>query len=184
MSDPTPHPESRALAPRKRVVAREVTAAEVEAANRDAAELLPALVPPGPSDEAPPADPAVVVDPTLLGHRHRRTSHQRVYRWTQACTLIAGVGGVVGVICTLAEDILVARCVALPGLVVGIIAVVLSGRTSLAERGRGWASAAAVFAGAARALTWLQPALFGGDHSAGQPDLPPKSTTVVPRPPR
>src|SRR5687768_10272485 len=165
MSDPTPHPETRALVPRKRVIAREVTEAEIEAANRDAAGLLPELIAPGRTAEAPSADPAIVVDPTLLGYRHRRSSHQRVYRWTQACTLLACLAGVVGVICTLAEDIHVARGVTVPGLLAGGVAIVLSGRTSLSERWRGWAIASTVFAAATLALTWLQPAFFGEDHS-------------------
>jgi hypothetical protein len=163
MSDPTPYPEPRALTHRKRVIAREVT--EVEAANRDAAGLVPDLISPDAPD-APrhPADPVVVVDPTTLGRRHRRTSHERVYRWTLACSAIAGLAAVVGLVCAIAEDLAIARGVAIPGIAVGLMATYLSGRNSLAGRLRGWAIASAVFSTVILVMTWVQPALFGDDH--------------------
>jgi hypothetical protein len=166
MSDPTPYPEPRALTHRKRVVAREVT--EVEAANRDAAALVPDVISPGrPDDDVAPrssADPVVVVDPTTLGRRHRRSSHERVYRWTQACAGIAGLAATVGLVCAIAEDLALARGVAAPGLVLGLVATYLSGRNSLAGRLRGWAIAAAVFSTVILVMTWVQPEIFGEDH--------------------
>ena len=39
------------------------------------------------------------------GGRRRRTSHQRVYRWTQACSMIAFLAGGVSVVCTMADDV-------------------------------------------------------------------------------
>jgi hypothetical protein len=146
------------------VVAREVT--EIEVANRSAAELAHEVIIPASSSawrDSSPAE-AVVVDPTTLGNRHRRSSHHRVYRWTQACSLLAFVAGGVSVFCTMADDIAVARAVAGPGVVLGVVATILSGRTSLSERWRGWAIAGAVFAAAALLLTWVQPALTGEDH--------------------
>jgi hypothetical protein len=167
--DPTPQPEPRALAPRKRVVAREVT--DVEAANIEAASLAPEVIAPARPEQEYPADPVVVVDPTTLGGRRRRTSHQRIYRWTQACSIIAFLAGIVSGICTVAEDLHVARALAAPALAVGALATYLSGRTSLSQRWRGWAIASVVFAAVALGLTWLWPAVFGEDHPG---DLRPK----------
>src|SRR4051794_34753464 len=130
--DPTPHPESRALTPRKRVVAREVT--EIEAANIEAASLVPPdVIPYRGTERFPPEDP-VVVDPTTLGGRRRRTSHQRVYRWTQACSIIAFLAAGISVICTMADDIHVARGLAGPAVAIGAVATYLSGRNELARR--------------------------------------------------
>jgi hypothetical protein len=172
--DPTPHPEPRALAPRKRVVAREVTA-DVEAANIQAAALVPDVMAPGQGVRIDPADPVVVVDPTTLGGRRRRTSHQRVYRWTQACSIIAALAGVVSLICTVAEDPHVARGLAGAAFALGALATYLSGRTSLSQRWRGWAIASAVFAAVALGLTWGWPAVFGEDHPESHPKPPAKS---------
>jgi hypothetical protein len=179
MSDePTPHPESRALTPRKRVVAREVT--EIEAANIESASLVPPdVIPYRGTERFPPEDP-VVVDPTALGGRRRRTSHQRVYRWTQACSMIAFLAAGISVICTMADDVHVALSLAAPALVIGLAATYLSGRNSLARRWRGWAIASAVFAAVALTLTWLGPAIMGEDR----PNFPtkPPAKTVSPSP--
>jgi hypothetical protein len=171
--DPTPEPEPRALAPRKRVVAREVT--DVEAANIEAAALAHDVIAPGQKESYHHADPVVVVDPTTLGGRRRRTSHHRIYRWTQACSIIAGLAGVVSFICTIADDIHVARGLAAPAIAVGVLATYLSGRTSLSQRLRGWAIASAVFAAVALGLTWGWPAVFGEDHADVHPKPPVKS---------
>jgi hypothetical protein len=180
MSDPDAHSsDSRALTPRKRVVARELT--EVEAANRHAAELARAdvIIPRAP-DSPGPAEPVVVVDPTTLGRRHRRSSHQRIYRWTQSCSILAFLAGGVGIVCLLGEDITVARAVAGPGVALGIIATILAGRTSLSERWRGWAIAAAVFAAAVLLLTWIQPAIMSEEHGDARPRTPAKSGPAAP----
>jgi hypothetical protein len=164
MSDLTPsHPDrepSTALThQRKRVVAREVTAAEVELANRDAAALPPDLIIPS-REPAPPNEAVVVVDPTTLGQRHRRHGHHRVYRWTQATTLLSALASTVSIFCTLGEDLVVAKSIAGPALALGLVATVLSGRNTLAARWRGWAIAATVFAATALGLTWIAPALW------------------------
>ena len=183
MPEPTPQPEPRALAPRKRVVARDVTA-EVEAAAHDGAELVPAVILPshegGTASIPADPDPVPVVDPTLLGPRHRRTSHLRIYRWTQACTLLSGLAGVVGLVCALAEDVHIARWVAGPGVVVGALAAFLAGRTSLSERWRGWAIAAAVFAAATFGFTWVVPALTGEEHVDPRTKSPAKALSSPP----
>lgn len=166
--DPTPNPEPHALAPRKRVVAREVT--DVEAANIEAAALSPDVITPGQREHAYPADPVVVVDPTTLGGRRRRTSHQRIYRWTQSCSIIAFLAGGISFLCTILDDLHVARGLAGPAVAIGLLATYLSGRTSLSRRWRGWAIASAVFAGVALGLTWGWPAVFGEDH----PEVHPK----------
>jgi len=180
MSDPTPYPEPRALTPRKRVVAREVT--EIEAANRDAAGLLPDVISPGvPAAPRPPADPVVVVDPTTLGRRHRRSSHERVYHWTQACVGIAGLAATVGLVCAIAEDLALARGIAAPGMVVGLLATYLSGRNSLAGRLRGWAIASAVFGAVILVLTWVAPpGLMGEDRLDPRQRAPAKAPANAP----
>ncbi len=158
MTDPRSQSDPHFLLRRKRVVAREVNADEVEAANRNAATIAPEEVLPPPVDEQ--VDAAVVIDPTTLGRRYRRSSHQRVYRWTQFCTLLAGLLSAVATICTMVDEVAAARACAWPAIVLGIAAIVLAGHNSLSARWRGWAIAAAVFAVAALALTWIQKALI------------------------
>jgi hypothetical protein len=182
MSDPTPYPEPRALTPRKRVVAREVT--EVETSNRDSAALVPDLISPGAPAPVAPADPVVVVDPTTLGRRHRRSSHQRIYRWTQACSIIAGLAGIVALFCAIAEDLVLARWVAAPGVALGLLATYLSGRTSLSARWRGWAIASAVFGAVILIMTWVQPAIMGDDHTDLRQRAPAKAPANAPSDPR
>jgi len=159
MSDSHSHPEPRPLHHRKRVVAREVT--EVEAANRAAAALTPDIF--TPELPRPGNDDAVVVDPTTLGRRYRRSSHHRIYRWTQALSMGGALLAAISVVCTMADDIRLSRALAGPGLVLGVISIVLAGRNSLAARWRGWAIAATVFAAAALSLTWIQPTLMHDD---------------------
>lgn len=177
MSDPTPHPDPRAVAPRKRVVAREVT--EIEAANREAARLAPDVIPTRAADHARPADPVVVIDPTTLGGRRRRSSHQRVYRWTQACALLAFLAGGISIVCTI-EDLHLARALAGPAIAVGTLATYLSGRNGLARRWRGWAIASTVFAAFTLALTWLVPAMMGDDRPDFHAKPPAKPVNPAP----
>ena len=137
------------LPARKRVVAR-----EVEAANRESAALTPEVFsPPVPRlAEEPPA----VVDPTQLGCRYRKPGHLKVYRCTQAFTMLCVALSVAGILWTLlAEDVLVGRI--LPGAAIGfgLIASILSGFNGLAARWRGWAIAATVFAAVVLGLTML-----------------------------
>jgi len=158
-----------AFPPRKRVIAREVAAEDIANANREAVgvtrdDLI--IVPPPRGDvedyspdRATPAEPVTVVDPTTLGGRRRRSSHHRLYRWTQLCTLLSALLSATAVICTTVAEIGPARACAIPALALAATATVLSGRSSLSARWRGWAIAALVFAAAALALTWIGPAL-------------------------
>lgn len=157
MSDTQPQSDPRFLLRRKRVVAREVSEHEVEAANRHSAAITPEEILTPPVDEK--LDSAIVVDPTTLGYRYRRSSHHRVYRWTQFCTLLGSLLASVSVICTMVDEVAAARACAGPGLALGITAIMLSAHNSLSARWRGWAIASAVFAAAALALTWIQKAL-------------------------
>jgi hypothetical protein len=157
MSDPRSQSDPHFLLRRKRVVAREVNAGEIEAANRNAATIAPEEVLPPPVDEK--IDAAIVIDPTTLGHRYRRSSHHRIYRWTQFCTLLASLLSAIATICTMVDEIAAARACAWPAIVLGVASIVLSGHNSLSARWRGWAIASAVFAGAALVLTWIQTAL-------------------------
>src|SRR3954447_9648045 len=147
---PQPHPH------RKRVIAREVD--QVEAANREAA-VLPADIIINSAIATPPIErqAAVVVDPTTLGRRHRRSSHQRVYRWTQGCSMLGALLAAVSVICTMADDLLLSRWLAAPALGLTFFSIALSSQTSLSARWRGWAIASTVFAAVALSLTWIQP---------------------------
>src|SRR3954471_7727445 len=157
MSEAQPH-----LPHRKRVIAREVD--QVEAANREAAGL-PADIITINSAAAAPLDyqAPVVVDPTTLGRRHRRSSHQRVYRWTQGCSMLGALLAAVSVICTMADDLLLSRWLAAPALGLTFFSIALSGQTSLSARWRGWAIASTVFAAVALSLTWLQPMIMHDD---------------------
>jgi hypothetical protein len=160
MSDSHSHPEPKPLHHRKRVVAREVS--EVEAANRASAALTPEIFTPEATRPATD-DAAVVVDPTTLGRRYRRSSHHRIYRWTQALSMGGALLAAISVVCTMADDIRLSRSLAGPGLVLGVISIVLAGRNSLSARWRGWAIAATVFAAASLSLTWIEPALMRDD---------------------
>ena len=158
MSDPHPHTDPHFLNRRKRVVAREVNEDEVEVANRHAAALSPDdfLMPPA----SVTVDGAMVVDPTTLGLRHRRSSHHKIYRWAQFCTMLSGLLSAVAFICAIVDEIAPARACAGPAVVLGIAAIVLAGHNSLSARLRGWAIASAVFAAAVLTLTWIQRSLF------------------------
>jgi len=158
MTDPRPQSDRHFLTRRKRVVAREVNESEIEDANRHAAELLP-------DDILTPQvienfEGATVVDPTTLGRRHRRSSHHRIYRWTQFCAILAAMLASVAFICAMVDELAPARACAGPGIVLGIVAIVLAGHNSLSARWRGWAIASAVFAATALGMTWLQRVVF------------------------
>lgn len=174
-SDPTAAAAAAAAAHhRKRVVAREVS--EIELANRQAAAMTPeALMPAVRRETEPTGEPVTVIDPTTLGRRYRRSGHHRVYRWTQGTTLLSALLSTVSIICTLAEDITVARSLAGPAIGIGLVAAALSGRNTLAARWRGWAMAAVLFGAAALAATWIVPAL-----AQDEPTLP-KPRQVAPQ---
>lgn len=152
--------ESHAHPHRKRVVAREVD--QVEAANRDAAAMPPDIVINYDSSSTE-ADQATVVDPTTLGRRYRRSSHHRVYRWTQGCSMLGALLAAISVICTMADDILLSRWLAAPALGLTTFSIALAGQTSLSGRWRGWAIASTVFASVALSLTWIQPMVMRDD---------------------
>jgi hypothetical protein len=160
---------------RKRVVSREVQ--QVESANRQAADMTPESIIEATGTTPSPIDSRevpVVVDPTTLGRRHRRSSHHRIYRWTQACSMLGALLAAVSVICTLFDDILLSRWLAAPALALAFFSIALSGQTSLSARWRGWAIAATVFAAVALGLTWLGPTLTHEDPTE----------LTAPRPPR
>jgi hypothetical protein len=147
------------LPARKRVVAR-----EVEAANRESAALTPEVI--SPPVPRPIDEPAAVVDPTQLGRRYRKPGHLKVYRCTQAFTMLCVALSVGGILWTLlAEDVHIGRILPGAGIVVGLAASILSGFNSLAARWRGWAIAATVFAGVVLGLTMLHDRL--ADDSIG-----------------
>jgi hypothetical protein len=174
---------------RKRVVAREVEAAEAEEAEATVAQesLLPATIPSGgdvdfvlhvPESHPPhpPPDPTPVVDPTILGYRQRRHGHHRVYRWTQLLTMFSALASAAGVICTMVDEPFVGRILAGSGLSLAVLALFLSTRTSLSSRWRGWAVAAVVFAVAALTLTWIHGMVT---EREGETAPPPAKKTAV-----
>jgi hypothetical protein len=201
MSDPQ-HPPGDPHAPaispqsrRKRVVAREVETPELDEEDLDppapgilipAPRPIPSLesqtvlhipsTPPG--DEVAPhrdLDPTPVIDPTLMGRRRRRQGHHRVYRWTQLSTITCVLAAAASVICTMVDEPFAGRIVAAAALLPGFLAVVLSARTSLSMRWRGWAIAAAVFAAAALTLTWIHTAVTDSDRDAAPPPIKSKT---------
>jgi hypothetical protein len=156
--------ESQAHPNRKRVIAREVD--QVEAANRDAAAMPADIIinyDPAGAASSPARDQPVVVDPTTLGRRYRRSSHHRVYRWTQGCSMLGALLAAISVICTMADDILLSRWLAAPALGLTTFSIALAGQTSLSARWRGWAIASTVFAAVALGLTWIQPRVMRDD---------------------
>src|SRR6185369_16549987 len=101
---------------------------QVEAANREAADLPADLIIIN-SAVATPLDEQqapVVVDPTTLGRRYRRSSHHRVYRWTQGCSMLGALLAAISVICTMADDLLVSRWLAAPALGLTFLSIALS----------------------------------------------------------
>lgn len=127
--------------------------------------LVPVGAPPpdGREDSALRPDPLPVVDPTLLASRRRRSSHHRVYRFTQAFTLISAGLSALGLFCTLLDEPGVGRSLIGGAMLAGFLACALSGRTSLSARWRGWAIAAAVFSVAAMALTFVHERVLADD---------------------
>jgi hypothetical protein len=150
MSDLDRPSETPIVPARKRVVAREVESENVESASLPAEIISP---PPALPVEEPVE--AAVVDPTALGGRRRRSSHHRVYRWTQVLTMLAALAGATSVICTMVDEPIIGRYIAFAALPISIFAIVLSTRNSLAQRWRGWAVAACVFVIAALCMTWI-----------------------------
>ena len=148
---------------RKRVIAREVQ--QITNANRASAALTPEVITPEQLSNATfqVEDPPVVIDPSTLGGRHRHRSHQRIYRWTQGCSMLGALLAAIGVVCTAFEDNLLGRWLAVPGLTLAVVSIVLSTLTNLSGRWRGWAIAATVFAAVSLGLTWIQPELSRED---------------------
>ena len=188
--DPPPHSN---LEPhrRKRVVAREVenghdhalappnspvdfviVPAPIRPASfeSDAVLVIPSAPEPPPEDvrEKGP-DPLPVVDPTMLGRRHRRSRHHRVYRFTQLTTMLCALAAGVGLFCTMLGDPRVGRILAGIAIGLGAIAVTLSSRTSLSMRWRGWAVAATVFALVALGMTWVHDAFTDPEVDSAPP---------------
>ncbi len=128
-------------------------------------------IPPAISEVPLPPDPMPVMDPTIMGGRRRKASHQRLYRWTQYCSLMAAGLAAVSVICTRVDEPVIGRWVAAGGVGVGIVAWILSGRSSLSARWRGWAAAATVFAVAAMGLTWIHENVIGHDPGDTPPSI-------------
>lgn len=147
MSDLEPTRDEPMVQGRKRVVAR-----EVEAENVDATALTPQVIEPV-AAVVPAQEPPLVVDPALLGGRRRRSDHQRVYRATQLCTVVCSLLALLAIFFTLGDEVGIAAGLAGGGILLGITAVILSGRNALAGRWRGWAIAASVFCGAVLLLT-------------------------------
>ena len=112
-------------------------------------------VPPGGDPHAIEPDPLPVVDPTFLGSRRRRSSHQRLYRWTQLLTLACAAITGAALICTMLDEPLVGRWLAGGAAIPGLIAWRISGQSDLSRRWRGWAVAAVVFAVVAVGITFL-----------------------------
>jgi len=117
-----------------------------------------------------------VVDPTLLGSRRRRSSHQRLYRWTQMLSfLCAGLAGA-AVICTMFDEPLVGRWLASGALLPGIGSWIVSGFSDLSRRWRGWAIASLVFAAVALGMTWVHETVVESDAPDVAPVRAKKST--------
>jgi hypothetical protein len=158
---------------RKRVVAREIQVAD---ANRQSTALTPDVI--ASPSHAFTESAAVVVDPTTLGGRHRRSSHQRIYRWTQATSMLGALLAAISIVCTALDDHLLGRWLAAPAMGLAIVAILLSSLTNLSARLRGWAIAATVFSAVALSLTWIQPEISREDPA----DLvAPKSAKPVPQ---
>src|SRR5260221_5774332 len=107
--------------------------------------MPPELIIPGAPPQPLAYENATVVDPTTIGRRYRRSSHHLIYRWTQGCSMLGALLAAISVICTMADDIILSRSLAVPGLVLGGISIVLSARNGLAGHWRGWTIAATAF---------------------------------------
>jgi hypothetical protein len=173
--------------PRKRVVAREVTAAAsaagdegdpvaaVEREMRSAAlgVLKPAEVIdlPSPTEARPPE---AVIDPTLLGERHRKHSQNVAYRLTQAAVALTVIASLTAILAVLLEDQVLAQVLSATACVVAVLGIRLVRGSRLAYRLRGYAAAAAAIA-VISLIASVLPQFFH-DEGRQSPQAKPQST--------
>lgn len=153
---------------RKRIVAREVRADELPAAETTAAAAADVecetrlaardAIVPGELVDAPYAPPAqvdsLIVDPTqLVGERHRHHGAHVKYRATQLSTGLSMVGAVVAIAMVFDDESTVAQVLAGVALVLALVGVYLVRTSRLAYRLRGYAAAAGVLAAIATAFS-------------------------------
>lgn len=164
---------------RKKVVAREVPRAEAHGSNRAAAseverEMRAAATLSTPAPEDGPYTPSPVqvvvvpigtlsakvtrppesiLDPTLMGVRHRKHNHTFAYRLTQLTTLVAFLAATSSIVCQLLDEPLSARLYAIAAVLLALGSLRLVRLTHLSSRLRGYAVGATVLAGIALTLT-------------------------------
>jgi hypothetical protein len=134
---------------RKRVAAREVEATAVTSAASGNA-IVEAPEPP-----ATPTLPESVLDPTLLGERHRKHSQNFAYRLTQVAALLSLIAACGAILSVLLEDVHLGRISAGVACLLGVSSVWLVKRSRLAYRLRGYAAAACVLAAIALAVSLI-----------------------------
>jgi hypothetical protein len=133
---------------RKRVAAREIQATVSAASDRDA--IVEASEPRG-----IPTLPESVLDPTMLGERHRKHGQNFAYRLTQAAALLSLIMACGGILSVLLEDVHLGRVLAGGACAMGVACVWLVKRSRLAYRLRGYAAAACVLAGIAMGVSLI-----------------------------
>lgn len=154
---------------RKRIVAREVPAEEIDRVETEmraaaAGSLQPADVISVPA--LPGGPPESILDPTLFSERHRRADQNRVYRYTQIAvclSLLTSCGAILG---TLLQHRLRALVIAAFACVFAAVAIKLVRSSRLAHRLRGYVAAACVLALVSAAACYLMPSL----HDRSEPD--------------
>jgi hypothetical protein len=162
---------------RKRVAAREVDATTDTTAAAAVMATSESVVDP---PEAPPATlPESVLDPTLLGERHRKHSQNFAYRLTQAAALLSLLAACGALLSVLLEDVVPGRVLAGGACALAVASVGLVKRSRLAYRMRGYAAAFSVLAAIAMTVSLIVTAPPEENKAAGGEDAATTTTTTT-----
>jgi hypothetical protein len=167
---------------RKRIVAREVSRAAaavsgdeddaVAAVEREMRSAALGVLKPADVIDLPPAlegrPPESVIDPTLLGERHRKHSQNVAYRLTQAAVALTVVASLGAILAALLEDAVLAQVLSATACVVAVLGVRLVRGSRLAYRLRGYAAAAGALAVIALVVSVLPQFLHDEPRQAPQ----------------
>jgi len=121
--------------------------------------------------------PEAVLDPTLMGERHRKHGYKFAYLITQFATLLALLAATTSIVCQLIDESLTARLNAIAAVLLSICSLRLVRLTKLSSRLRGYAVAATALAGIALALT-LAAVFFQNDSTPSNRSTTPASTST------
>ena len=158
---PTGHSAKPWLGRRKRIVARELSAVEIQQVEREM--LAAAQAPIQPMDVIdipglpPSSPPEAIIDPTQFMERHRRPADHRVYQLTLLAIVITLLASCTAIVGTLLEHRLRALVIGAVACVSAAFAVKFVRSSRLAHRLRGYVAAACVLAIVSMAACFFMP---------------------------